>query len=242
MGRMEILSHIAAAKAQEYLIAVLFLGLFIIFWRLTTAPVAQPVTVPEALRRMGAALGEMVGGFLLPEKLFYHQGHGWVRVDDGNVVSVGIDDFARKLVGPIDAVELPRAGSTLRQGRRGWTLVVEGRPIEMLSPVEGKVVEVNEKLLDGPQALNQDPYGDGWLMKVETPDLAANLTNLLSGDLARRWMERVREALTSRVGPNLGLVFQDGGLPVEGMARNLDREGWDEIAREFLLTGGKRPL
>jgi ABC-type uncharacterized transport system substrate-binding protein len=58
----------------------------------------------------------------------------------------------------------------------------------------------------------------------------------LSGALARKWMEEVRENLLSRMNYNLGLVYQDGGLIVDGMARNLDRDRWDEIVKDFLLT------
>lgn len=239
---MEILAHIAAAKSQEYVIAVLFMALFVVFWRLTTAPRARPVPVSEAVRRIGTAFGEIVGGFLVPEKLFYHQGHAWARVDGANQVSVGIDDFAQKLVGRIDSVKLPEVGSALKQGEKGWTLFADGREINMLSPVEGTVVAVNEDVgRTNPQQLSQDPYGMGWLMKVEVPSLSANLTNLLSGDLAKRWTEKVRESLTSRSGLSLGLVFQDGGLPVDGMARNLDKDRWDEIAREFFLTSKELP-
>ncbi|MFQ5874671.1 MAG: glycine cleavage system protein H [Dehalococcoidia bacterium] len=240
---MEILSHIATAKSQEYLIAVLFIMLFIIFWRLTTAPTTRPVPVAEAVRGLGATLGELVGGFLVPEKLFFHQGHGWLKANRGNVVRVGMDDFAQRLVGRIAFVKLPEVGATLKQGERGWTLYVDDRAIDMLSPVEGKVVAVNEEVayLD-PQQVNQDPYGEGWLMEVEAPTLAANLTNLLSGELAKKWIERVRENLTSRTGPNLGLVYQDGGLPVESIAKNLDRDRWDEIAREFFLTSEEAPI
>lgn len=239
---MEILSHIAAAKSQEYVIAVLFMALFVVFWRLTTGPVAEPVPAAEAVRRIGATLGELVGGFLVPEKLFYHQGHAWVRVDDGRTVQVGIDDFAQKLLGRIEAVKLPEVGSEVKQGDRAWTLYVDDKPIEMLSPVEGTVVAVNEEVAGkGARRMNEDPYGSGWLMKVETPSLRANVTNLLTGDLARTWIERVRENLTSRTGPDLGLVFQDGGLPVDGMASSIDRDRWDEIAREFLLTSEEPP-
>jgi glycine cleavage system H protein len=240
---MEILSHIAAAKSQEYVIAVLFMALFVVFWRLTTAPMAKPVPVTEAARRLGATLGELVGGVLLPEHLFYHQGHAWVRVGDGPTVRVGANDFAQKLVGRIETVKLPKVGSTVRQGERAWTLNVDNKAIDMLSPVDGKVVAVNDDAAKAPAAqMNQDPYGRGWLMEVEAPSLAANLTNLLSGELARKWTERVRESLTSRTGPNLGLVFQDGGLPVEGMARSIDQDRWEEVAREFLLTSEKSPV
>jgi hypothetical protein len=72
-------------------------------------------------------------------------------------------------------------------------------------------------------------------MKIESPRFSANKKQLLSGALAGKWMEEVREKLLSKMNYNLGLVYQDGGLLVDGMARNLDRDKWDEIAKEFFL-------
>jgi hypothetical protein len=106
----------------------------------------------------------------------------------------------------------------------------------MLSPVDGKVVAVNENLHDSPDSVNKDPYRHSWLMKVEAPKISANLKNLLAGGLARKWMEGVRENLLTRMDYNLGAVSQDGGAPVDGIAKSLDRERWDEIAKEFLLV------
>jgi hypothetical protein len=72
-------------------------------------------------------------------------------------------------------------------------------------------------------------------MKVQAPKISSNLKNLLSGKLAKKWMEGVRENLLARMNYNLGTVYQDGGVPVNGIARNLDRERWDEIVKEFFL-------
>ena len=102
----------------------------------------------------------------------------------------------------------------------------------MLSPVDGKVVAINDKIVSSPGNINQYPYGS-WLMEVESPRFSVNKKQLVSGALAKRWMEEVRENLLSRMNYNLGLVYQDGGLLVDGMARNLDRDKWDEIAKEI---------
>ena len=104
----------------------------------------------------------------------------------------------------------------------------------MLSPVDGKVVAINDEIVSSPEAINQYPYVS-WLMKVESPRFSVNQKQLVTGALAKRWMEEVRENLLSRMNYNLGLVYQDGGLLVDGMARSLDRDRWDEIAKEFFL-------
>jgi len=196
--------------------------------------VSRPVgVIYETFEGIVPAIGEW---FHLPlDKVYYHQGHSWAIPEGGDVVKVGIDDFAQKLVGKIDAIKVPRVGSQVTQGEKAWSLQVGPKTIDMLSPVDGKILEINENLLRSPEGISKDPYGQSWLMKVETPKISANLKNLLSGGLAGKWMEGVRENLLARMNYNLGAVSQDGGVPVDGIARNLDRERWDEIAKEFFL-------
>jgi hypothetical protein len=114
----------------------------------------------------------------------------------------------------------------------------------MLSPVDGTVVAVNETAVESPATLQAAPYTDGWLMRVRSPKLAANLKNLMSGDLARRWMDTVCERLASEMsghGHSLGQVYADGGTLVDGIAPSLAPERWDEMARSFFLTDKEVP-
>jgi len=226
-----------SVKGIEYIIAVIFLFTFIVFWRvLNIGGIPAMESLSVAAGGVVKKIGDMVDWFLVPDRLYFHPGHAWVKVEDGDVVRVGMDDFAQKLVGKIDALNLPKVGSTVSQGERGWTVHLGSKSVDLLSPIDGKIVAVNEALFNAPKHINEAPYEEGWLMKVKVPRLSANLKNLLSGNLARRWMEEVSGNLRLRLGANLGLVYQDGGLPVEGLAKNLDRDKWDEIAKEFFLT------
>jgi len=220
---------IFATKHIEYLLVIGFLILFIFFWRFLSRPAKR---VFEAAEKFIPAVNEW---FSLPEEIYYHLGHSWAAPEGKNLVKVGVDDFAQKLVGKVNAIQLPGVGSTLHQGDKGWALEVDSKTIDMLSPVDGKVIAVNEKIVNSPEDINKYPYVS-WLMEVESPRFSANKKQLLSGTLAAKWMEEVRENLLSRMSPNLGLVYQDGGLLVDGMARSLDKDKWDEIAREFFLV------
>jgi len=223
----------ASAKAMEYLIAVAFLLLFIPFWRFVNAErVADRVVVSEVARRRGRVLD----WFLVPDHVYFHPGHAWARVGDGGLVTVGMDDFAQKLVGEVSAISLPEVGARLSQGEKAWSLVSDSKSVGMLSPVDGMVVAVNEQVVSSPGKVNLDPYGDGWLLRVRVPRLTANLKQLLSGNLAKRWMEEVCENLRRMMDPDLGRVYADGGLPIHGMARGLNPARWDEVARTFFLT------
>lgn len=220
---------IFATKHIEYLLVIGFLILFIPFWRFLNRPVRVAVAVGER------ALSSLSEWFYLPEGLYYHLGHTWAFPEDKNLVKVGMDDFAQKLVGKIEGIKLPTPGSTISQGDKAWMLKIDSKSIDMLSPVDGKVVAVNEEVLHSPEKINKDPYNH-WLIKVETPRFAINKKNLLQGALAKKWMEELRENLLSRMNYNLGMVYQDGGMIVDGMAKSLDRERWDEIIKEFFLV------
>lgn len=220
---------IFATKHIEYLLVIGFLLLFILFWRYLNKPVRAAI---EATERLVPSLSEW---FHLPERLYYHLGHSWASPEGQYLVKVGMDDFAQKLVGKIEEIKLPKVGSTIHQGDKGWILKVDSKMIDMLSPVDGKVVAINEEVLQSPEKINRDPY-QHWLIQVETPRFSVNKRNLLQGALAKKWMEEVRENLLSRMNYNLGLVYQDGGLLVDGMAKSLDREKWDEIVKDFFLV------
>lgn len=223
---------IYATKGIEYLIVIAFLLSVIAFWRYLTSPerrAASAVALPPGV-------ADMVEYFRVPDGHFYHQGHTWARPDSGDTVTVGLDDFAQKLIGRIDSITLPTPGSAVVQGEKGLSLLVDSREIDLLSPVHGEIVEINDRAVASPKIVTQDPYETGWLMKVRVPGHGAGIRNLLSGRLARQWTENALEALRARTGENLGVVYQDGGLPVRGIARALDPRGWDEIAREFFLT------
>lgn len=223
---------IFATKGIEYLLVIGFLLTLVYFWRLLNRPARLPVRpgVP------GNLASSLIGWFYLADDLYYHQGHSWVRPENDDVVRVGIDDFAQKLLGRPGSVCLPPVGSRVVQGEKGWKLQVDTEPIDVLSPVHGEVVAVNEDVLHSPELINQDPYEKGWLLKVRVSKLETNLKNLLSGRLARAWMEETVNTLRERYAGDLGIVLQDGGVPVVGIARNLSADKWPEIAMEFLLT------
>jgi glycine cleavage system H protein len=219
---------IFATKHIEYLLVIGFLLLFVVFWRFLSTPAKRVFGVAEKFIPL---VNEW---FRLPEEIYYHLGHSWAAPEGKNLVKVGVNDFAQKLVGKINAIQLPGIGSTIHQGDKGWTLEVDSKKIDMLSPVDGKVVAINERIVDSPEDINKYPYVS-WLMKVESPRFSANKKQLLTGALAGKWMEEVRENLLSRMSYDLGLVYQDGGLLVDGMARSLDKDKWDEIVKDFFL-------
>jgi glycine cleavage system H lipoate-binding protein len=224
---------LASSKAAEYLIAVSYLLLFIPFWRFTQGQAAAASTVAAAVRR---ATEDVVEWFRLGHDVAFHPGHAWARALQPGVALVGADDFAHKLVGAIRQVELPPVGTELHQGRPAWRLFTDGKSVDMVSPVDGVVADVNHAVAEQPQLMKDDPYGLGWLLRVEGPRVDTTQRGLLKGKLARMWTVEATNALRLRMSPDLGLALQDGGVPVDGLAQAIDYEHWDDIAREHLLS------
>ncbi|RPJ82807.1 MAG: glycine cleavage system protein H [Acidobacteria bacterium] len=221
-------------KAVEYILALSYLPAFLLFWRFVNPK--QPATAVAWAAGPGWA-DQLAGFFRLPADLFYHPGHAWARMDRADVVTVGMNDFAQRLVGPIDRLHLPKVGTELTQGAPAFSIASGGKSVEMLAPVNGTVIAVNEAALASPDAVKRFPYGDGWLLRVRNPKLAANLKGLMSGDLARRWMDTVWEKLgADAAGAELGPVYLDGGVPVDGLARSMSPDNWDIVASRYLLT------
>ena len=180
-----------------------------------------------------------VAGYQLPADRQYHPGHTWVRALNADTAEVGLDDFARRLVGSPRQMRLPQVGEKLRQGARAISMDVDGgdlRTVGLLSPLDGEVLEANTRLDEAPELAIEEPYGRGWLFRIRARNLSENLNNLMSGSLARRWTEDARERLDMELMSLSGSVMQDGGVPVDDFSRYINDEDWERLTREFLLT------
>lgn len=101
----------------------------------------------------------------IPAELLYHPEHTWARIADGACV-VGITDFAQHELGDVVYVDLPETGMELTVGKIFGSIESSKSISELYSPVEGVVIEVNTALEDSPEMVNDDPYGEGWMIKV----------------------------------------------------------------------------
>lgn len=116
----------------------------------------------------------------IPSELKYTKDHEWVKVD-GDIVTVGITDFAQGELGDIVYVEVETLDETLDAEEIFGTVEAVKTVSDLFLPVSGEIVEFNESLEDEPEKVNSDPYGDGWMIKVKCSDLS-QLDDLLSAD------------------------------------------------------------
>ena len=198
---------------------------------------APQIAMEEApLATAPVQLGALVEGFHMPERLRFHTGHGWALRERSRLARVGVDEFGAALLGGVDRIELPKPGHWLRQGQKAWTFFRNGEKTEMVSPVEGEVVEVNPDVLKNPALLRNDPYGRGWLMAVHVPDEENVMRNLLPVHLVKEWIRDCAEKLFAKQPQLAGPVMADGGRPIESLTTGLPGTSWKEITQEFFLS------
>lgn len=107
-----------------------------------------------------------------PDDLRYSQDHEWAR-QDGPLLITGISDYAQDRLGDVVFVELPDAGESFEKGEVFGTVESVKAVSELYMPVAGKIAEINSQLMDSPELVNNDPYGQGWMIKIEAADAAS---------------------------------------------------------------------
>lgn len=108
-----------------------------------------------------------------PEGLRYAESHEWSTEPEAGIVTVGITDFAQDQLGDVVFVELPAVGRVCRAGEAVAVIESVKTASDIYAPLAGEIVEVNQALVDAPEAINQDAYGSGWLFRVRVQDSAA---------------------------------------------------------------------
>ena len=200
--------------------------------------IVQPALQVAPVRREGVSRPDasLVGGFRVPENLRYHPGHTWALSESPSLVRVGIDDFASKLTGKLERVVLPQRGQWIRQGQKICTLHRNGSAVDMVSPIEGSVADINDSVVQNPKLALGDPYGEGWLVTVQSPDAKTNFRNLLGGALARWWTEESASRLQRKFPMPVGALAQDGGVALDNLTAQIPDQEWGQIAKEFFLS------
>lgn len=107
---------------------------------------------------------------VIPENLKYTKTHEWARLEGDGTVTVGITDHAQSQLGDLVFVELPEVGTTVAAGRECAVVESVKAAADVYSPLNGKVLAVNEALTDSPELINEEPYGKGWLFRLSTTD------------------------------------------------------------------------
>ena len=122
-----------------------------------------------------------IKGYNMPDDLYYHQEDSWARVD-GDKVTIGMTDFFQKEAGDVVFVDLPDEEDDVAQGEVCGKIQSRKWIGKLVAPVSGEIVEINEDLEDDTSLINSDPYGEGWILKIEASDAADQLGKLLDAE------------------------------------------------------------
>lgn len=127
-----------------------------------------------------------VEGYRIPDDLYYHPEHMWVRREEG-IIRVGLDDFSQKLSGELSFIELPDAGSDVEADQIVGHYETGKWMGKLFAPVSGEILEANSELEDDPTLVNSEPYGKGWMFTMKPSDISA-LEGLMQGEDAASWL------------------------------------------------------
>lgn len=194
---------------------------------------AEVAEAAPALLLPSLAVQELPGG------IFFHGGHTWAKLEPSGAVQVGLDGFAREILGTVDRYELPERGARLRQGEPAFAAVQSGKRIEFVSPIDGVVCAVNPEINADPAGARREPYGRGWAFAIRPSDFIRNLDKLRIGKDASAWLEReVRSfaeflSLHRPVPQEVGVTLPDGGFHAEGILETMDGEILQIVIRKY---------
>jgi len=175
-----------------------------------------------------------INGVLLPSGYYLHSGHTWVKIEDNNNVRIGIDDFASRLLGKFDRIEVPLTGKEVFQGKTGLKAWRDDNLVEFQSPVSGVVTESNPVIRRKGEVINKSPYTDGWVMLVHCKNLKQDLKKLLFMDHKISFMEQEVENLMEIMENDTGLMAADGGNLGNDLYGNAPGLSWDRLIKRFI--------
>jgi len=177
-----------------------------------------------------------VKGFKLPHGYYLHRGHTWVKIEEGSMVRIGLDDFALRLLGPLDRVEAPLMGKQVEQDRDGILLSRSSNTARVQSPISGVVTDINPELREKGNLANDDPYTGGWVMRLHSDNLRHDLKNLMIGDQASQYLDGEIDRLYEVIEEEAGPLAADGGYLGDDIFGNLPQTSWQKLTRLFLNT------
>jgi glycine cleavage system H protein len=208
--------------------------LFVLLFTLFAMPVVAVVYLAHgavALRRRVTGTVDAGGAHWKPG-LAYTAAHTWVKSLWGRKVTIGMDDVARRIVSGVTSFAFPPVGTRLRRGDPLVAMRCGDRVVAIPSPVDGLVLERNRALAQEPALFEREPYGNGWLLRVETDSFGP--VEGVRGAASRTWLRDENLRLNHFLENRLGMAAADGGTLTGHPSTLLTDEAWHEAARSFL--------
>lgn len=177
-----------------------------------------------------------VDGINIPQGFYVHPGHSWAKIEEGSFVRIGLDDFALRLLGPLDSIYTPLVGKEMKQGNADIYVSRGLNAAKVLSPVSGVVTDINPKLKGQGSLANAAPYTEGWVLRVHARNLREDLKNLMIGDESSAFVKEEVNRLYQVVEEVAGPLAADGGHLAEDIYGTMPEIGWERLTKSFLRS------
>ncbi|SHF09302.1 Glycine cleavage system H protein (lipoate-binding) [Mariniphaga anaerophila] len=211
------------------------LALAIIYFlrKQNTSVLNEEIEVPQALN---------VNSVEAPGGLFYDKTYTWAFMEKDGQVKIGINDFLQHITGTLTQVKMKAPGEKVRKGEKIFSIVREGKQLEIFSPISGSIKQYNEELLTCPEKLNRSPYSDGWVYQVEPANWLRETRFMFMADQFKEWLDdefvRLKDFLATSANSKMlaynHVVLQDGGELTDNVLAELDPEVWEDFQKNFL--------
>lgn len=182
------------------------------------------------------AVGSKTPEFQIPGGVFISDGHCWANVSEAGTAKVGLDDFAKKIIGKVDSVGLPNLGMIVKKGQSLFNITQGQRSISFKSPVSGKVKEINKFINQELDSLNFTPYDMNWVCEIDADELDSELPTLKIGKSAVSFYQEDIEklqALKKKTQTSKEAELEPEGVIFAGEMEKLDDISWKRFAEEF---------
>ncbi len=169
-----------------------------------------------------------IQGFSLEDALYYHTNHVWLRRLNGHI-RIGLDDFGQFVLGDIKEITFPKLGEKIKVNKPFITFTCVDGLIDLPSPVDGVVVNINSAVYKNNALINLDPYGDGWLLEIKPTEKSGRFeekaTEIFHGDAACSWLEKDIDRLRHFMESEIGVTVADGGEIWRGLRDTVGKKG-----------------
>jgi glycine cleavage system H lipoate-binding protein/CheY-like chemotaxis protein len=182
------------------------------------------------------AIASATPEFQIPGGVFISEGHCWANVNEEGTVKVGLDDFAKKIIGKIDSIGLPNLGMVVKKGQSLFTINQGQKSISFKSPISGKVKEINKFINQELDALNLTPYDINWVCEIDADELDSELPSLKIGKAAVSFyqddIEHLQE-LKKKMKTGKEAELEPNGVIFAGEMEKFDDINWRRFAEQF---------
>jgi len=229
-------SDIFATKGIEYLIIITFLVLLVPFWLVLNKQKQISSSIQKALGFLSASI------LRIPQGLFYAKNHTWMYMEKSGTAKVGLDDLLLHITGEVKFKIHKNPGDTIIKGDLLTEIDQNGKLLRILSPVSGKITNINSTINENPGMLNEDPYGKGWIYKIKPSNWVRETKACYFAEEATNWstneLERFKDFLAVSMrnyAPEPSMVIlQDGGELCDHSLSAFSDEIWKDFEKEFL--------